>query len=438
MLREPKDIRAPAGGERGRAVVQGSRAARPDPSGAGRGEPAISQREPSDLDTQAVDAIQGGDHRDPHREWAEARSRCPVRVERGGDLAHVQVARHADVAAVLHDGAGYSSAINQLTMGPYMGQLLLAKDGAEHTRYRNLVSHAFRRSALARWEAELLRPILAELLDAIAPKGRADLVAELTSRYPVRVILGILGVPARDRDRFLTWAEDVAGGPANPERGRAASRAMRAYFEPLVEERRREPRGDLISDIVTAELEGERLDDEHVYGFLRLLMPAGAETTYRVMGTLLLALLRRPAELERVRAGRTRVARAVEETLRWDPSITMVHRVATRETVLGGERVPEGASVLCLTGSANRDAARYPDPDTWDPDRDTSGHLAFGGGRHVCLGMHLARLELRVGLEAVLDRLPNLRLDPAAPPPGVEGVAFRGPPRLDVVFDPSP
>lgn len=352
-------------------------------------------------------------------------------------MVHAQVARHADVLAVLRDGEVFSSRINQVTMGPYMGQLLLAKDGAEHTRYRNLVSHAFRGSALARWEAELVRPTLDALLDAIAPRGRADLVAELTSRYPVRVILAILGVPDRDHERFLAWAEDIAQGPASPERGRAASLAMRAYFEPLVEERRRRPCGDLISDIVNAELDGRRLDDEHVHGFLRLLMPAGAETTYRVMGTLLLALLRSPSDLARVRVDRALVPRAVEETLRWDTSIAMVHRVTTRETSVGGEPLPEGASVLCLTSSANRDAARYPDPDAWDLDRDPSGHLAFGAGRHLCLGMHLARLELRVGLEAVLDRLPGLRLDPDAPPPTVEGVAFRGPERLDVLFEPS-
>jgi cytochrome P450 len=374
---------------------------------------------------------------DPHALWAEARAKCPVHADRQGALVGVQVASHAAVLDVLRDGDVFSSGINQQTMGPYMGPLLLAKDGAEHTRHRNLVSHAFRASALVRWEEELIRPVLAQLLDAIAPCGRADLIAELTSRYPVQVILGILGVPAGDHEQFLTWAEDVAMGPANPQRGRASSEAMRAYFEPLVEARRESPRDDLISDIVTAELDGERLDDEHVYGFRRLLMPAGAETTYRLMGTLLLALLSRPEALARVRADRALVPRAVEETLRWETSISMVHRVTTRGTTLGGVDLPAGASVLCLTSSANRDTTRYPDADAWDLDRDPSGHLAFGWGRHQCLGMHLARLELRLGLEAILDRLPGLRLDPEREPPRVQGVAFRGPARLDVRFDAS-
>jgi len=374
---------------------------------------------------------------DPHAEWARQRRACPVHTFSALGQTGAQVFTFADVESVLRDPVTFSSSINQVTMGPYMGTVMLAMDGSEHTRYRNLVSHAFRASALARWERELIRPEIHALLDAIAERGRADLVRDVTSRYPVKVIAGIVGVPLEDHDRFQTWAEEIAQGPGDPERGRAASKAMRDYLAPFVEARRRNPANDLISDIVTAEIDGARLDDEHVYGFLRLLMPAGAETTYRLMGTCLLALLTHPGAMDRVRADPSLLPAAIEETLRWDTSINMVNRVATRDAEVAGAACPAGTSMLMMLGAANRDDARYERPDEWDLDRPQKSHLAFGWGRHLCLGMHLARLELEIGIGAVLERLPGLRLDPSEPAPAVVGTAFRGPERLPVLYDRS-
>ena len=373
---------------------------------------------------------------DPYPEWALARRRGPVETATLLGMQSVRVLRHADVEAVLRDPEAFSSEINHRTMGPYMGRIMLGMDGHRHTQYRNLVSRAFRAAALERWERELVRPTIEALVGSIAPLGRAELVRDVTSQYPVRVIAGIVGVPVWDHARFQAWAQEIAMGPADPERGLAASRAMREYLAPIVEERRRDPRDDLISDLVHAEVDGERLDDEDIMGFLRLLMPAGAETTFRVMGNCLVALLTHPEVLARVRRDPSLVPRAVEETLRWETSITMVNRVATRDARVGGCPVAAGASLLLLIGSANRDEARWDRPDEWDPGRPEQSHLAFGWGRHLCLGMHLARLELRVGIATLLERLPHLRLDPAAPPPRIVGTAFRGPERLDVLFDP--
>ena len=374
----------------------------------------------------------------PHPHWKRGRSQCPVEERQAFGAVSYQVLRREDVEAALRDAETFSSSINQRTMGPFMGKLLLAMDGHEHSQYRSLVSHAFRRSALERWERELVRPLMNELVDAIAPLGRSDLVRDVTSQYPVKVIAGIVGVPVEDHARFHEWAEHISTGPLDPERGQAASRAMREYLEPLVEARRQSPRQDLISDLVRAEVDGERLDDEHIYGFLRLLMPAGAETTFRVMGNLLLALLSRPDELARVRADRTLVTRAIEETLRWETSVTMVNRVTTRDTEIAGCPVARDSSIILLTSSANRDASVYPDADSWQLDREIEPpHLAFGWGRHLCLGMHLARLELSVGLGTLLDRLPGLRLDPEEELPEIAGYAFRGPERLPVVFEPA-
>jgi cytochrome P450 len=215
----------------------------------------------------------------------------------------------------------------------------------------------------------------------------------------------------------------------------AASREMRDYLTPIVEDRKAHPIDDLVSDIVTAEIDGERLSDEHIYGFLRLLLPAGAETTFRALGNCLVALLSRPPVLVRVRDDHSLLDTVIEETLRWETSVTMVNRETACPVDVGGVTIPAGVSVVCATGSANHDEARYDNGDAWDLDRPAVGHLAFGTGRHQCLGMHLARLELRVGLAALLDRLPGLRLDPAAGPVHIEGLAFRSPPRLDVLFD---
>ena len=374
---------------------------------------------------------------DPYPDWASARAEASVSELEFFGRTSYQVSSFENVEAALRDSETFSSSINLETMGPYMGQVLLAKNGDEHTRYRNLVSTAFRASRLEHWKTELIEPTIHNLLDAIACEGRADLVADVTRQYPVQIIAGIMGVPLEDHATFHEWAEQINTGPLDPEKGVAASRAMREYLTPIVEDRRLEPRDDLISDIVHAEIDGRRLDDEHIYGFLRLLMPAGAETTFRVMGSCLFALLSKPSVLQRVVAERELVPEAIEETLRWETSVTVVSRVLTRETSLGGVEMSKGAPVMLLTGSANRDEARHDRPEEWDIDRADKSHLAFGWGRHLCLGMHLARMELEIGINAILDRLPDLELDPAAPTPGIRGYAFRGPDSLQVRFRPA-
>jgi len=379
----------------------------------------------------------------PYPVWERARAECPVFESHGSsattftDRPQYHVTRWDDVEQVLRDGQTFSSSINAEHIGQYMGELILAMDGKEHRAYRNLVAHAFRASQLEKWDDTLVRPAIDRLLDEIAPAGRGDLVRDVTSRYPVQVICGIVGVPLKDSAQFHQWAEQINTGPLHPDVGMAASRAMRAYLEPIVEARRVEPAGDLISDLVHAEIDGERLTDEKIYGFLRLLLPAGAETTFRVMGNALTALLTHPAVMQRVVADRSLLPAVIEETLRWETSVTQVSRVATVDTEIGGCPVPAGAGISVITGSANRDAARYDHPDEFDIDRPMQNHMTFGTGQHQCLGMHLARLELRVGLETILARLPNLRLDPEAPPPVIEGLAFRGPTALPVLFDAS-
>jgi cytochrome P450 len=378
----------------------------------------------------------------PYETWAQARRECPVAAVQDGmggpGRSTYQVTRYKDAEHVLREGETFSSSINGDHIGQFMGDLILAMNGEEHRKYRNLVAKAFRASQLEQWDETLVRPTINRLIDDIAPAGRADLVQSVTSKYPVQVICGIVGVPLEDAAQFAQWAEEINTGPLAPERGHRASEAMVDYLRPLVEERRARPTGDFLSDLVHAEVDGEQLTDSKLYGFLRLLLPAGGETTFRVMGNALYALLSHPDVLARVDADRTLLPDVIEETLRWETSVTMVSRVAVQDTEIAGCPVAAGSPVGVITGSANRDESRWEHADEWQLGRPVQHHLAFGTGPHQCLGMHLARLELRVGLSIILDRLANLRFDPdRAADAVIEGYAFRGPRALPVLFDPS-
>jgi cytochrome P450 len=370
----------------------------------------------------------------PYDEWDQARAECPVTTSSSG----VQILGYREAEAALRDPETFSSSINAEHIGQFMGELIVAMNGEEHRTYRNLVAKAFRASQLERWDETLVRPAINRLLDEIAPLGRADLVASITSRYPIEVICGIAGVPVQDSRQFAQWAEEINTGPLWPERGHAASDAMVEYLRPLIESRRANPTGDFLSDLVHAEVDGEEITDEKLYGFLRLLLPAGGETTFRVMGNALFALLTHADDMARVRANPELLADVIEETLRWETSVTQVSRVATRDTEVAGCPIAAGTPVAVVTGSANHDESRWEQAAEWKLGRPVQHHLAFGTGPHQCLGMHLARLELRVGLQTVLERLPNLRLDPdGADDTIIEGYAFRGPRTLPVLFDAS-
>ena len=375
----------------------------------------------------------------PHEMWKERRATCPVQSigRPTGERETFMVMRHDDVEAVLRDPATFSSAIHHEMMGPVMGETMLGMDGQEHRDHRDLVAKAFRASALERWGTELIEPAIQELLDRIAPTGRADLVRDVTSQYPVQVIAGIVGIPVSDYARFQDWADGITSIAVDPERAMRSSDELIEYLLPIVEDRRANPRDDLVSDLVTAEVDGKHLTNDRILAFLRLLLPAGAETTFRALGNCFVALLTHPDVLARVVADRSLIAPVIEETLRWETSVTIVTRNATTDTEIAGCPIPAGAALMLMTSSSNHDESTYEHSDEFDIDRPPQNHLFFGTGRHQCLGMHLARLEMRIGINAVLDRLPGLRLDPDAPPPTIEGFAFRSPPSIPVLFETS-
>jgi cytochrome P450 len=353
-----------------------------------------------------------------------------------GDLG-VTVLGYDECQTVLTHPDTFSSSIYDQIMGPVMGRTLLELEGAEHRASRALVSPSFRTALLDRWRSELVEVVVDELIDRFAPRGRAELAREFTFAFPVQVIARIMGLPREDYVRFQRLSIELLNVVYDWDCGLAASAALKAYLTEILADRRRNPQDDLITTLAESEIDGTRLTDDEIFAFLLLILPAGVETTYRASGNLLVALLTEPALLDALRADRGMLRGAFEEALRWEPPITTVVRRAVRDCELGGVAIPAGTNVSVSVAAANRDPTRYPDPDRFDPTRRNVAHLTFGGGPHLCLGMHLARMEGTVAINALLDRLPDLRLDPSAPPPHVVGVAFRSPAALPVEFTPA-
>jgi|HubBroStandDraft_6_1064221.scaffolds.fasta_scaffold14645_3 cytochrome P450 len=393
-----------------------------------------------------------GDVRDPYPMLAAIRADSPVlrvdfgpRSGRGSRLdpkaprvpSVFTVTSHEIAQRVLTDNVRFSSAGYATTIGQVMGRTILQMDPPEHLRHRPLVARAFRARVLDQWSDTIIGATVSELIDAFAGDGHADLVPQLTFPFPVRIMARILGLPESDWPRFLRLSTELIAVMRNWDRAVAAGRELRGYFAGLIADRRQHPREDLVSQLIEAEVGGHRLSDDEIYPFLLLLLPAGAETTYRSSSNLLFGLLSNPDQLDAVRADRDLIPQAIEEALRWETPLLTVARTAAEDVELGGVRIPAGGFVAISLGAANRDPARYPDPDAFDIYRQDQQHISFGDGAHKCLGIHLARLEMRVLLNTVLDRLPGVHLDPAAEDPHIHGLLFRSPPNLPVWFDPA-
>ena len=388
------------------------------------------------------DAV-AGDVRNPYPELAEARRATPVQRLDSSLMPHEEgqevffVYRHDDIAQVLRDGDTFSSAhIIDLIMGPIMGEhIMLGMDDPQHRRYRALVSTAFRQKVLTQWEHEVFGAIADELIDTFATRGRAELVREFDFPYPTKVISGILGLPREDYLQFQRWSTAILSFFTKLDEAITASREVKEYMAVILQDRRREPREDLISELAQAELDGEHLTDEEIFSFLRLLLPAGVETTYRSLGNLLFSLLSAPEQLEAVHADRSLIPQAIEEALRLETPLLSITRLATTDSEVGGVAIPAGSTVMLMLAAANRDEERYAEPDRFDIFRmNPKPHISFGQGPHACLGTHLARIEMRVAVNLLLDRLPNLRLDPEGDDPHIRGQVFRSPTSLPVLF----
>ena len=338
------------------------------------------------------------------------------------------------VQAVLRDGESFSSKGYEDIMGMVFGHSILEMDEPEHHTYRGLIQQAFTRKAMERWEADVIEPAVHGLIDEVLAEGRADLVRDLTFPFPFEVIADQLVLPEDDKPRFHRMATELISVQVSMERALAASEALYEYFSQIISQRRQAPAQDLISVLAQAELDGQQLTDDEIIAFLRLLLSAGAETTYRSSSNLLYGLLTHPDQLEAVRDDRSLLPQAIEEALRWEPPLLTIMRTATGTVPLADKELSEGDTVIVNIGSANHDETRWDDPEAFDIFRPQVPHIAFASGVHMCLGIHLARMETTVAMNAILDRLPNLRVDPDAEAPYITGMVFRAPPALPVVF----
>ena len=398
---------------------------------------------------QALDeAFGAGTVRNPYPKLAEMRRESPVyegsmwgefglQAQQTGLLSDAPVysaLSYDAVTQVLRSGSPFSSSSYASTMGMVMGHSILEMDEPEHNTYRGLIEQTFNKREMERWEAEIITPTINSFIDRFADRGSADLVREFTFPFPVHVITGMLGLPEEDLPQFHRWTVELINLPGDPARGIAASQKLHDYLVVVINKRRKEPREDLVSLLAHAELDGTRLNDDEITAFIRLLLPAGAETTYRSSGNLLLGLLTNTDQLNAVRDDRNLLPQAIEEGLRWEPPLLSIIRSATEDTVVDGVPIPDGASMMVCVGSANHDESRWEEPETFNIFRKRFPHVVFGFGAHVCLGQHLARMETSIALNALFDRLPNLRLDPKVEDPHITGMIFRSPPELPVLF----
>lgn len=364
----------------------------------------------------------------------------PIRYHGGTAWA---ITRYDALKAAMADDETFpSKAAYERHSGPVMGKTIQCMAGKEHRRNRSLVSAAFRPRLMTEFVESFLTPVAHQLIDEIVeretgPVRRADLVRDYTVRYAFTVITRLLDFPPTDFDRLKQWGDGLIDFPWDPEGARRASRDFTDYLKPIIDERRRQPGEDLLSSLATVEVEGERLTDEELYSFLRLLFPAGADTTYRGLGSLFYAVLRHRDVYEAVQADPAIVPAVVQEALRWEPPTAMLPRFAPKDVAWAGVEIPAGSEVIFAITSANRDAAVFDAPDRFDPARSEREFLSFGHGLHFCLGSHLARREMEVSLRVFAERLPDLRLaeeDGQPVDPGIQGTVLRGPTRLPVHF----
>ncbi len=364
---------------------------------------------------------------DPYPAYAALRTRDPVHWSRLSG-AWV-VSRYEDIDAVLRDHRRFSNDFEHRTpsrrrrgqLNPAVDKSMLFVDPPDHTRLRSLVSKAFTPKTIETMELRV-RQIMSDLLDQIPDPASFDLMQAIADPLPVIVIAELIGVPPEDRAQFKVWSDQRARTlePTITARERdiaaEAGKALRDYFLGIISERRAAPRDDLISALVAVEEAGDKLTEDEMMVMLRLLLVAGNETTTNLIGNGMLALLRHPEQLQRLRQQPDLMPAAIEELLRYDSPVQTDIRTALEDLELGGKHIHKGQGVLLLIGSANRDPEVYRDPDRLDFARHAASHIAFGRGIHHCLGAPLARLEGRIAFEMLLERFDDIRLLTDRPP----------------------
>jgi cytochrome P450 PksS len=391
---------------------------------------------------------------DPYPVYRRMRQQDPVYWSDA--LGHWVLTRYDDVLAATRNPALSSATTEAFVRAQLRGSgpalaadltrvstgMMLVKDGQEHHRLRVLGNHAFTPSALGRWQS-LIERVVDELLDAALPRGRMELIGDLARPLPAIVIAELFGIPPADRAMFHQWSMESArfpgGAVGDPEEAaRAANEAIirqERYFRDLLEERRRRPGDDLMSLLLKGQAEG-RLTAAEVCSQCILLLIAGHITTMDQLGNTVMALLKNPRQMGRLRDDPGLVRSAVEEGLRYDGAVQLRQRIARENLVLRGQTIRKGDLLYLSLGAANRDPEVFAEPDQFIVGREDNRHLAFGAGPHLCLGMTLARRELEVALERLVRRMPRLRFDEERPlRRRADSLVFRGLESLPVRFD---
>ncbi len=363
----------------------------------------------------------------------------PAAWVRGWGQPALMLTSYELVDAAFRDEATFpSAAFYGTTVTEVLGRNIQCMEGEEHRRNRALVSPYFRAKNVAEVVPPLLEPVAHELIDRFEAEGETDLVASFTKLYPIKIILRLLGLPIESEDDVARWAMGMMDIQNNFEGAVKCSQDFTAFVKPILQRRRVEPEGDLLSQLATVELEGERLSDDEIMNFLLLLFPAGADTTFLGLGSTLFALLTHSDQLDYVRSNLEEECRwAAEEAIRWYPPVSLQPRRNPKDVVWRDIPIPAGANLIFATLAANRDPAAYEDPDRFDVRRRPKATLTFGRGPHFCLGAHLARAEMDVAVRVLLERLPRLRLIEGRDARIAAGIVpvFRGPNRLPVRFD---
>ncbi len=318
--------------------------------------------------------------------------------------------------------------------GAGLASSMLNMNGPRHRRYRGLVQPSFVPNKAKWWIERWISTTAHSLIDGFEGDGRAELNVDFDAAIPMLTITGSFGVDVEDAlDIRASIARDALGS------GGAAIKTLERILMPIITARRDRPGDDLISVLCHAELRDEdgthRLSDDEIFSFSYLLLAAGSGTTWKQLGITLTALFTHPEILDRVRRDRSLLRSAIEESVRWMPTDPMFSRFVAEDVELCGVAIPEGSVIHMCLGAGNRDPARWPSADEYDIDRPPAPSLAFGGGSHICLGMHVARAEMHTAVSALLDRLPNIRLDPDAQAPRIIGMYERGPTQLPVIWD---
>jgi len=344
------------------------------------------------------------------------------------------ITRYDDVRAAFRDDEAFPSrTFQEANTVPVTGPNLLSLTGQEHRVKRKLIAQTLKPSAVRAMKESSFSKVAHSLIDEFEPKGRADLVRDFTARYSFTIMARLLGIPDVYHGKLHGWVQDFFSYARHPERALRAAREFDAILLAEIESRRRAPRDDVLTDLIEVEIEGAQLSAGEILGFVKLLFPAGSDTTYLANGNLLHALLNRPETLRRVRDIPADRAKAIEEVLRWDPPVTLQPRINPKTIEWRGHTVDAG-SLLFGVSCANRDPAYFDDGDVFDIDRICPvPPLTFGNGLHYCVGSHFARSVMATALDVFLDRLPGVRLE-ADPGIQVQGGSLRGPNRLPVTF----